>query len=105
MDAGRRSARVRFEENAPTQNQLGEEEPNWQLFAQAWAGVIYGNGAERRQAAQTGGSQPATFVVPWSRKLAGLSIEHRINFEGIWDISSVVPRGRDEIEITATRAA
>ena len=72
-----------------------------------WGGVIWGTGAERREAAQLSASQPATFRVLADSETLSLSVEDRISFAGgLWNITSVVPLGLNEgVEVTAVRVA
>lgn len=75
-------------------------------FTRAWAKVLFGTGQERREAAQERASVSATFNVRWTPKLAQVGPADRINWQGIWDIASAIPVGRNrEIHFTATRKA
>lgn len=78
----------------------------WADHARAYAAVLFGTGAERREAAQEAGSSPATFRTLYSPKLAAVEVKDRVNFKGAdWDITSAVPIGFQEgFEFTATRA-
>jgi SPP1 family predicted phage head-tail adaptor len=84
----------------------GGEQQTWNDLAAVWAQVLYGRGQERREAAQTAASVPATFRVRQSGVTAGVTPKDRIRFESVdWNIVSNVPLGRDGREITAVRAA
>lgn len=103
MKAGEYDKRVVFERDAPSTNGFNERVPAWAEFARAWARVTYGTGQERRAAAQESADAPATFRVRRSAATAALTVRDRIGFEGIWDISSIVPFRREAFDITATR--
>jgi SPP1 family predicted phage head-tail adaptor len=104
--SGRRDREIVFERAAVTKSPMGAERPSWTEHCRALAEVRWGSGAERRAAAQERATVPATFRVLRSPTTAGLTAADRIIFEGLpWDITSVVPWGRHEIDITATRAA
>lgn len=107
MDAGERDTRIAFEQRSGGRDGYGREKPNWAPYAAAWAAVIYGRGLERRERAQSSATLTATFNVPYSAKLAAMTPgDHRLQFDGAWDIKSIVPhRRRDGIEITAVKAA
>lgn len=107
IDAGSLDRRVRIERRATTEDDFGGEIETWSELATLWASVNFGQGQERRQAAQESATAPATFRVRWSPVTATITPVDRILFmDAIWDISSAVPFGRNEgIDITATRAA
>jgi len=74
-------------------------------IASAFARVRYGTGQERREAAQKAATQVATFECLMSPTLGAVLMTDEILFEGaIWDISSSVTVGRDQIHFTAMRA-
>jgi head-tail adaptor len=75
------------------------------MIAPAWAKILYGRGEERRGAAAEGSVMTATFRVITSVKLRTVTEENRILYGAeAWDIVSVAPIGRGEIEFTAKRA-
>jgi SPP1 family predicted phage head-tail adaptor len=105
IGAGRRDRRITFEHAATVEDDHGGEEQTWSEYAQEWAAVLFGTGQERRDAAQEGGVQAATFICLWSPTLASVDLTYRINFDGdAWDITSKVPIGLNrELHFTATR--
>lgn len=111
MNAGERNHKIKIERNnadggTAAENTFGEAVDNWTLFATEWAGMIWGKGIERRQAGRENASAPATFFVLTNSKTRTVTPADRLRYDSaIWDISSAVPRGLDQIEITAARAA
>lgn len=107
MKAGPRNRRIVFQRKTIIEDDYGEEIEAWTDYAILWAGVIWGTGAERREAAQLSASQPATFRVLGNSETLALSVLDRISFAGgLWNITSVVPLGLNEgVEVTAIRAA
>lgn len=106
--SGQRDALVRFERASVTTTSMGvEEEGPWSPIEQAWAKVLYGTGAERRQAASEAASATATFRVLSTSALRGVGERDRIvDRDGrAWDITGIAPIGVNaEIEFTATVA-
>lgn len=94
-----------YRPGAATENAFGEPVAGTPvLIANAWAKVFYGEGAERREAAIEGASQPATFNVLTNADLRGVKVADAIQHDSFsWDIISIVPMGRSEIEFTAVR--
>jgi head-tail adaptor len=104
--SGRRDREIIVERATVTKSPMGAERPSWTEHCRAMAEVRWGSGAERRAAAQERATVPATFRVLRSPSTASITPEDRIQFEGAaWDITSAVPWGRHEIDITATRSA
>jgi head-tail adaptor len=105
MGRGEFNRKVRFERATILENDLGGEEADaWELVEMAWAKVLYGTGAERRQAAVDGATQTATFRVLSTNALRGVTIKNRIvDDAGVeWNIVSIAPIGvNKEIEFTA----
>lgn len=103
--AGARTERVTFSRQAEGQDEHGEDVAGWTEFGSAKAEVFWGSGNERREAARTGGSQAASFVVLATARTRGVTIQNRIRYAGAdWDIKGIVQRGRREIEFEAVRA-
>jgi head-tail adaptor len=103
--AGKRTRRVALQKGTPTSDDYGGETIVWATHTDAFAEVLFGTGQERREAAQEAGSQAATFIVPWTPKLAQVVLRDRIEGLGsTWDITSIAPVGLNkEIHFTATR--
>lgn len=108
MRAGSRIHRIVIERKAKAQDANGEEIETWSPLGRAMAQVFFGRGDERRQAAQEGGSQTATFGVLATGLTRGVGYADRIAFGGAdWDITGIAPDTpkRGEIEFTGVRAA
>ena len=107
ISSGRLDREIVFERAAITRDSMNAQVKTWETYATARASVSFGTGQERRQAAQEGGSAPATFRTRWRPDLAGVRISDRINFmDAAWDITSIAPWGRNvALDFTAVRAA
>lgn len=108
MRAGVRDQLISFQRDTGTgKDSHGGKTATWTAYTQAWAQVVFGTGQERREAAQEAASTSATFrVLPTPLTLA-LTTRDRIGgyLGADWDITSVVPLGRDGVEVTAIRKA
>jgi SPP1 family predicted phage head-tail adaptor len=107
MTAGRRDHLITFQTYTSTQDDYGEETPNWSTAGQEWAAVFYGRGDERRQAAMEQGSQAATFKVLDNAVTRAMTVAGRIVHDGAnWDIVGIAPDmpKRGLREFTAVRA-
>lgn len=98
--------RITVQTFTESENDYGEPEKTWADAQDLWAGVSYGSGRERREAAQDQSSQTATFFVRSSTFTRGIKPKtHQLTFDGFtWDIESAVPsvKRREHIQITAT---
>lgn len=106
MSAGERNRRIMFVRlDTHTDAYGGEIESAPDEVAAEFAKVMFGTGAERREAAQETASQAATFICLWSPKLDAVQITDRIRFDAAdWDITSIAPVGLNrEIHFTGTR--
>lgn len=105
LAAGRRDRRITFERAENTQDDYGEEVPTWGVLGRAFAVVSWGAGSERRAAAQEQGAQAGTFRVLSTEMARGVTLKDRLTLAGeVWDLTSIAPIGRSEIEFTAVRA-
>lgn len=117
LPAGRLDKRVRFERQSVGKDRYGAGTGAWAEHATVWAWVVHGTGQERREAAQEDASAAATFRVRRSGATLALSEADRLRFDPlgnggsagldaapVWDIISVVPIGRDAIEVAAVRS-
>ena len=107
MTAGRRYDLVTLQRATAVQDGSGEEIMTWTTLASEWAGIYYGRGSERRQAAMEQGLQAANFQVPDNAATRSAHLKDRIviNETGvIWDVIGVSPDTpkRGSVEITAT---
>lgn len=104
MRAGRRDKLVRFWPRTITLDALGTEtEVNGTAIA-VWANVLRGGGSERREAAQAGSAQTATFRVPEFAELRAATERWEIEHDGArWGITSIAPVSGGDIEFTAVK--
>ncbi len=103
MSSSDRYNLIGFSRASVVSDSYNEEVQTWGSLGEEWAKIFWGRGDERRQAAREEGAQSATFQVLWNELTETIRIKDRIDFEGVWDIVSVAPVGRGEIEFTATR--
>lgn len=101
--AGKRDTRIELQRQEAARNAWNEDVGAWTTFAKAMARVSYGRADERRSAAMEQGVEVATFTIPDTPSTRQLQPRDRLLAKGrAWDVTSVVPRDRREIEITAT---
>lgn len=108
IPAGERTTLVTFESGTPTEDDYGGETMAWGTLATVMAKVLYGTGAERRQAAQEQAQQAATIMVNFTPSLAGVVTVNRARFDdATWDITSPPARVglNDELHFSAVRSA
>jgi hypothetical protein len=112
IPAGERTTSVRFQRGTPVgDDYTSEVSIDWETLTmdkQVAAKVLYGTGAERRQAAQEGSEQAATIMVNWTPTLATVVPKDRATFDGFaWDITSPPARVglNDELHFTVVRSA
>jgi len=103
MKARNRHDLIVIERATITRNAYNETVETWGEYCREYAAVFYGNGTEQREAAQTQASQVASFEVLANSKTREISVTDRISFNGLWDIRSVAPMGRDGVKINAAR--
>jgi len=107
--AGRRDTRITILRAVMSENAFGEPVPSGApvTVCATMARVIYGRGEERRRAAMESATVPATFrVLATTQTRAvheGDTLVTAGPLDGEWDIESVVPFGRNELDITATK--
>jgi SPP1 family predicted phage head-tail adaptor len=83
----------------------GGETPTWTDVEQVWARVRFGQAQEKREAAQEGGLQSATFELIPTTALLAVTLRDRILFDDSeWDIAEVAPLDRNLLRFTATRS-
>jgi head-tail adaptor len=96
---------ITFQRATYTRDSLGSRQPSgWATLVTAKAKVLYGTGAERREAGVETGTQAATFRVRSSAGTRGVTYQDRISFNGAaWDITGISPLmlAPAEIEFTA----
>jgi len=105
IPAGKRDRKIAFYPRTVTVGALGTEAEADGTPVDAWANVRFGTGAERRELAQAGSQQTATFRVLSTAALRAVTERWEIAFMGArWGIQAISPIGEAaEIEFTATR--
>ncbi|MFO6447861.1 head-tail adaptor protein [Erythrobacter sp. NE805] len=103
--AGKRDRIVTFYPRERGEGSLGTEIMVDGDPIRAWANVRFGSGQDRREMAQAGSSQTATFRVLSTATLRAATERWEIEFLGArWGIQSIAPIGEAaDIEFTATR--
>ena len=106
MKAGNRPHLITIERSTETRDALNTPVNRWDEHCKAYAAVYFGSGSEQREAAQTQGSQVASFEVLSNSKTREVTVLDRVRFAGgLWDIRSVAPIGLNEgVKINAVRA-
>lgn len=104
--AGDRSRRIGFYSVSAVRDGHGVETETFALAQEAFALVMFGKGAERRDAAAAGAMMTATFRVLSTSVLRTATERWQIEYDGQrWGISSIAAVGLqgEELEFTATR--
>lgn len=103
IDSGKRSHKVIVQRAIVSTDNYGGETKTWHELATGWASVLYGNGQERREAAQNNANVAATFNFNWNPTIAATKPTDRLYcFDTVWDVASAVVIGaNDEVHITA----
>lgn len=102
--AGLRKWSIVFQRNTPTEDGYGGQTDSWATYASRKARVRFGTAQEKREAAQEGGVQSATFECVRSATLDAVTLKDRIVFDSSnWDITERAPLDPKEIRFTATR--
>lgn len=105
MRAGQRTELIVFERATVVEDDYGGQTPTWATYASRRARVRFGTAQEKREAAQEGGVQSATFECVSSAALRAVTLKDRISYLGsTWDITEVAPLDRKTIRFTATRS-
>jgi hypothetical protein len=111
IPAGERTTPVKFQRGtAVSDDYTSESSIDWSTLVfdvDVMAKVLYGTGAERRQAAQEAAQQAATVLVNWTPQLAGVVPKDRAVFDNFeWDIVNVARIGlNNEIHYSVVRSA
>ena len=104
MTAGQRSELIVIQRNTPTEDGYGGQTDSWATYATRRARVRFGTAQEKREAAQEGGVQSATFECVRSAVLNAVTLKDRISYlSSYWDITEVAPLDTKTIRFTATR--
>lgn len=105
MSASQRTGLVVFQRAAVIENEYGEPVVSgWTTYATRSARIRFGTAAEKREAAQEGGAQTATFECHRSAALDAVTLSDRISCLGSdWDITETAPLDRKTIRFTGVR--
>lgn len=105
MRKAHRDRLITFQRVVTSESEFGEPvKSSASEIGRSWASVNYGRGDERRQAAIEGAKQSATFRVLKSATNSSVTYRDIIIFDGgEWDIDSIAPFERRELDFTATR--
>lgn len=102
--ASERTELIVFERATVAEDGYGGEEPTWATYVSRRARVRFGTAQEKREAAQEGGVQSATFECVRSAELDSVTLEDRISYLGsTWDLTEIAPLDRAAIRFTGTR--
>jgi head-tail adaptor len=102
--AGQRTELIVFQRGTATTNEYNEGEFTWATYATRRARVRFGTAQEKREAAQEGGVQTATFECVRSSTLDAVTLKDRISYLGsFWDLTETAPLDRKTIRFTGTR--
>lgn len=105
--ATQRKWSITFLQAVTTTNEYNESVENWgspTTLATRRAKVRFGSAQEKREAAQEGGVQTATFECVRSTTLNAVTLKNKIGFDGSqWDIVEKAPLSPKDIRFTATR--
>lgn len=102
--AGQRSELIVFERFTATEDDYGGPVETWATYVTRRASVRFGTAQEKREAAQEGGAQTATFECERSAELDAVTLKDRIAYlSSYWDITETAPLSRKTIRFTATR--
>ena len=104
MNASNRTELIVFQRGTPTEDEVGGQTIVWATYASRRARVRFGTAQEKREAAQEGGIQSATFECQRSATLDAVTLRDRISYlSSSWDIVETAPLDRKTIRFTATR--
>lgn len=105
MRSGQRTELIAFERATVTTNDYGEDVPTWAELFSRRAYVRFGTAQEKREAAQEGGVQSATFECVRSAELETVTLKDRISYlSSDWDLTEIAPLDRATIRFTGTRS-
>lgn len=102
--ATQRTELIVFERATPTEDEHGGQTLVWATYATRRARVRFGTAQEKREAAQEGGVQSATFECVRSSTLNSVTLKDRITYFGsAWDLTEIAPLDTSQIRFTGTR--
>lgn len=102
--AGQRTELIVFERATVTEDGYGGGAEVWATLTSRRAYVRFGTAQEKREAAQEGGVQTATFECERSAALDAVTLKDRITYlSSTWDITETAPLSTKTIRFTGTR--
>lgn len=102
--ATQRTELIIIQRGTASANEYNEPEFTWATYATLRANVRFGTSQERREAAQEGGAQAASFECVRSALTEAVTLKDRISYlSTTWDITETAPLDRACIRFTATR--
>lgn len=102
--ASERTELVVFQRATSITNEYNEQEQTWATYATRRVRVRFGTADEKREAAQEGGVQTATFECQRSLELDRIILKDRISYlNSYWDITETAPLDRATIRFTGVR--
>lgn len=102
--ASQRTELIVIQRATATTNEYNEAEETWATYATRRVRVRFGTAQEKREAAQEGGVQTATFECERSSTLDAVTLKDRISYlNSFWDLTEIAPLDRKTIRFTATR--
>lgn len=106
MSRGQYDRLVTFQTGGAATDDYGGETLTWADLESGWAKVKFGTAQEKREAAQEGGAQSATFELIPTAALRSVTLKDRIWFDdSAWDITEKAELDRKTIRFTAARLA
>jgi head-tail adaptor len=106
MNRGAYDRLIQFRSKAAVTNDYGEEiEGASTVLAEEWARVRFGTGQEKREAAQEGAGQAATFEVMPTEALHAVPMTAHIWYDqSEWNITAKDDLARNNLRFSAVRA-
>jgi len=99
-----RTELIVFQRGTPSEDEHGGQTLSWATYATRRARIRFGTAEEKREAAQTGGHQTATFECERSATLDAVTLKDRISYLGsAWDLAETAPLDRRTIRFTGVR--
>lgn len=104
MSATQRTELIVFERATSVEDESGDQTKTWNPYVTRRANVRFGTAQEKREAAQEGGVQSATFECVRSADLDAVTLKDRISYlDSSWDLTEIAPLDRATIRFTASR--
>lgn len=102
--ASQRTELIVFQRATTSESVHGGQTETWATYTTRNARVRFGTAQEKREAAQEGGVQSATFECVRSSTLDAVTLKDRISYLGsAWDLTEVAPLDRQTVRFTGTR--